>query len=87
MKKWILLLALAISSSGFAAETGGLEIANILRLSQTETMTRRCVHDGGCRPGVEICVGGQCVPKRDEPRRCRANRECTPRQCVNGRCQ
>jgi hypothetical protein len=92
MKKVILLVLLSLglfSSLSFADNSGGgIAIPEILMFEKNqETLTRRCVNDNGCRPGVEICVGGYCVPDRGAPPFCRVDRECAPRRCVNGRCQ
>jgi hypothetical protein len=97
MKKVILFLAASFSilaavipaqAASPITNEDAIAIPQILMFEdREETLVRRCVNDNGCRPGVEICAGGYCVPDRGAPPSCRVDRECTPRRCVNGRCQ
>ena len=87
MKKLALCIMVALSSNAFASDLPSYSIGDILKLTTSSNITRRCISDQGCRPGAEICVGGQCIPSRDGGPRCRSDRECHPRHCINSRCQ
>ena len=94
MKKLVLLFVLGISclsSMAFASDVDASQTISIPQIlmfeDHNETMVRRCVNDNGCRPGVEMCAGGYCVPTRGGPPFCRVDRDCAPHRCVGGRCR